>query len=364
MRPRDLLAAGAATLALSLLLPAAAPRAEAEVLNKVVIRVNDRIATLHEYQQRKADLEREMLRPDLSLSERRRLAAELPDRVFSDLFQEALLLSRADQLGVVLTEEEVDNQVARLAEINGFENLAEFHAALAQSGMALRDFREQVRRNARINDVIAREVQSTLGGGEELGRRFYRANPEQFERPRRLRLRELLVLEAAPAEGGGSVAVDPAALARALRAEIAAGRELTELAERYADQGVSVVDLGWVAAGDLAPELQSAVWDLPAGAVSEPVASRGSIHVLRVEEREEAGLRPYNEVAEQAAELARRTAFRDALTEYLQQLEQQAYIRLDPPAEAADWRQAAEPPEEPTAAAEPVAEPAGDAADG
>lgn len=338
--------------------PAAAPSADpaAPVVNKVVLRVNDRIATLYDYQLRLADAERELLRSEVPLADRRQLAAVLPERVYADLYQESLLLSRADQLAVVFTDEQVEQQLDSLQERHGFADRAEFEAALMQSGMSMRDFREQLRKNMRIESVVGREVRERIGVDEEVARRYYRDNPERFTEPRRLQVRELIVLEAE-----GQSAEDRAELAATIRRELADGTTLAGLVATYRDRGLTsdVIDHGWVGPGDLAAELQSAVWDLAPGAFSEPVESRGGLHILEVVERQEAGLRPYTEVAERVRNVAFQVAFAEELASYLDELEEKAYIRLDPPPGAEGFRRAA-PSEmlEELGTADPPADPA------
>lgn len=319
---------------------AAAPPADnaAPIVNKVVLRVNDRIATLYDYQLRVADAERELLRSEMPLADRRQLAAVLPERVYADLYQESLLLSRADQLAVVFTDEQVEQQLGSLQERHGFADRAEFEAALMQSGMSMRDFREQLRKNMRIESVVGREVRSRIGVDEEVARRYYRDNPERFTEPRRLQVREVIVLEAE-----GQSAEDRADLAAAIRRELADGATLAGLVATYRDRGLTsdVIDHGWVGPGDLAAELQSAVWDLAPGAFSDPIESRGGLHILEVVERQEAGLRPYAEVAERVRNVAFQAAFGQEMAVYLDELEEKAYIRLDPPPGAEGFRRAA-----------------------
>lgn len=330
-----------------------AASASAQNLNRVVIQVNDRIATLYDYQQRVEDFRRELAGNDrLTLAERRQRMNEVPNAVFSSLLDELLLLSRADQIGVVFTEEEVDAQLAQVRQRYGFEDDAAFEAALAQTGTNLRLFRDQMRNQMRINEVMAREVRNRIDVGEELARVFYRDHPEAFTSPQRMQLRELVVLESSDLTDA-----ERRQLAESIRQEIAAGRALEELVAEHGEAGHTsgVIELGWVGGGDLADELESAVWELPAGGVSEPVESRGGLHVLQVVERQDEGLRPFNEVAELAEQRAANEAFAERAQSYLVELEDQSYVRLEPPPEAAGFRRSQgrlpDEPELPTATA-------------
>ena len=47
-------------------------------------------------------------------------------------------------------------------------------------------------------------------------------------------------------------------------------------------------DLGWVRAGELAPELDAAIKELPQGAVTNPIASDGAFIIMAVRDKREA----------------------------------------------------------------------------
>jgi len=334
VRTRPSLAAtlAAAVLAVVLVVPAMAAD---EVVNRVVLRVNDRIATLYDYQQRVADLTEQIARADLPLAQRRQRISEVPEQVYNELLQELLLLSRADQAGIVYTDDEVDAQLKRIRDGYGISTDEEFRQALASQGLDERSFREQVVTGMRIQELLGREVRSKLDVGEDLARAYYRDHPEVFMAPQRLRLRELVVLD-----DSSLSAEQRAELARSIRDELAGGRAAEELVEEYADQGSvsNLIDLGWVAGGDLAPEIQQAVWDLQPNQVSEPIPGRGGLHIVQVLEREDEALKPFADVSEEAERRATGIAFNEKLGDYLQKLERQSYVDLSPPPEAADFR--------------------------
>lgn len=318
--------------------------AAAQDVNRVVIQVNDRIATLYDYESRLEDFQQEIAaNSDMPLAERRRRIAGLPKEVFANLLEEQLLLSRADQLGIVFTEEEVDEQLSRMRQGYGFDSDEAFAQVLSQSGTSLRKFREQLRTQMRIRELIGREVRSEVDVDEELARIYYRDHPEQFMTPRRLRLRELVVLD-----DSDLTADERQKLAESLRQEIAAGRAVEDMVAEHAEKGETsnLIDIGWVGGGDLAPELQEAVWDLGVDEVSPPVESRGGLHVLQVLERQEEGQKPFNDVIDEAKNRAANQALAEKMESYMDKLENESYVRLEPPPAAEGFRAASgqEPP--------------------
>ncbi|MEM7480480.1 MAG: peptidyl-prolyl cis-trans isomerase [Acidobacteriota bacterium] len=317
----------------------AAPPALGETVYKVVMNVNDEILSLYDYEERKKEFEQQLLAQDnLPTAQRRQILDELPKRVFRLMFEELLLISRAKQTGVFISEEDVDRQLDRIRESFGIETESDFQRALQQNGMTLDDFREQTRRQAMIDNLLYRDVSATLEVPDEVVRRIYRENPEDFQDPERLRLQEIVVLEDSDLS-----ADERSAVADEIRGAVAAGGDLAEIAEARSAAGETsgLIALGWVSPGDLAPELEEPIWKLQSGEISAPIEARGGLHLVKVLEREEASEKPFSEVQEAIRRREQGRLYADALAEYMDRLESEAWVKLDPPPEAEGFRQTA-----------------------
>lgn len=326
----------AVSLSLLLLAATGATGLQADVLNRVVLRVNDRIATLHDYQQQRQEAMREIAsRNDLNAEDRRRLMAQLPELVFRTMYEELLLQSRADQLGVEVPPQQVDAYILDMRNRMGLKGDEQLEAALAQSGMTLAQLREQVRGNLRLQEVRGREIRPRIQIDEQDMRRYYSANREQFRLPEQLQVREVVVLDSSSLSAEAR-----RALADRIRGEVAAGKPLADAIAEHAAQGTTsnVIDFGWISKGDLDPGLEAAAWPLQAGAISEPVEGRGGLHLLQVTERREARIPPFAEVAEQIQLREQNRLYSQEIPKYLKELEERSLIVANPPAEAAGFR--------------------------
>jgi peptidyl-prolyl cis-trans isomerase SurA len=310
--------------------------AAADVVNRIVLRVNDQIATLYDYELRKDEMVREILRRESDEDERQRRIAEAGETVYADLYQELLLHSRADQLGISVSEAQVDTAVTQIRENFDLKNEEELKAALAQSGMTLKQLRDQMRNNLRMQEVRGREIQSRVNLDEDDLRRYYRKNIESFRIPEQRKVQEVVVLE----EGGLADAAARERLAAEIRAAVAAGKSLALAAAEHAKAGVTsnVIDLGWVAPGDLDNDLETVVWGLAVGVVSEPVSGRGGLHLLQVGEVRESRLPSFAEVSGQIREIESERVFRQEVVKYMDELEKRSLIVAHPPTEAAGFR--------------------------
>jgi len=317
-----------------LLLPMASV-GEAQV-NEIVLRVNDRIATTYDYESERMERFAAIQQADSLTEERKQeLLATLGETVMKDIFEQLLMLSRADQLKIQISPSEIDDAVERTMENFGIKNQAEFQAALQSSGMTEAKLRARLEKTLLTQQVMGQEVYSRVSLDEEDLRRYYQSHAEDFQVPRRLNLQEVVVLESS-----GLNDEDLALLAEEIRQQLSTGRDIEEVIAPYREEGVStgVVDLGWVEVGDLNQDLEQAVWGLETGGVSPAVEARGGLHILVVAEREEARLLDFLEVQDQIRSIEQGRLMQYEMEKYTAELKNNSYVVANPPPEAAGFR--------------------------
>ncbi|HUP22479.1 MAG TPA: SurA N-terminal domain-containing protein [Thermoanaerobaculia bacterium] len=322
----------------SLGLAAAFPVA-AEVANRVVLRVNDRIVTLYDFDRQLARARADILEQARDSEQQRTLLDNAPREVMRSLFDELLILTRADQLGLAVRDLEVDQEIREQMTRFGLSTEEEMRAALAQNGITLEQFRTNLRNQLLWREVTQEELYPRIAVDEQELRALYRERASEFAVPEQRRLREVVVLE-----DGGLDADGRARVAGELRAAWVAGGDPEELvAGARADHGelaVALLDVGWVGPGDLAPELERAVWQLAPGDVSEPIAARGGLHLAQVLELKEQSQRPFEDVRNALLARERSRRFEQELEKYLEELEEKAYYDFRPPQGLEDFETA------------------------
>jgi peptidyl-prolyl cis-trans isomerase SurA len=309
---------------LALVALAAGP-AEGEVVNRIVLRVNDRIVTLHDFERQLARARADVLEQSGGDPQQQRGQLEnAPREVLRSLFDELLILTRADQLGLSVSDLELEQEVQAAMTRFGLSNEQEMRAALAQSGLTLDQYRANLRNQTLWREVTQQELYPRIDVGEQELRALYRERAEEFAVPEQRRLREVVVLEE-----GGLPPDQRASLAGELRAAWAAGGDPEELVAaaraEHGEQALTLLDVGWVGPGDLAPELERAVWAQPPGDVSEPITARGGLHLAQVLEVREQSQRPFEEVRDALLSRERSQRFEQELEKYLEELEEKAY---------------------------------------
>jgi peptidyl-prolyl cis-trans isomerase C len=151
---------------------------------------------------------------------------------------------------------------------------------------------------------------------EAQARNVYNANPARFEHLDQVHVRHILIAGAEP---------ESKAKADELLAQLKKGADFAELAkENSADKGSGAKggDLGFFEPGRMVPEFDKVAFALKTpGELSEPVKTQFGYHILRLEQRRPAGVKPYSEVREQLLTEVHNKAVQDAIDAEVEKLQ-------------------------------------------
>ncbi len=128
---------------------------------------------------------------------------------------------------------------------------------------------------------------------------YYEQNQYRFENPERVKVRHILVSTLdKPAEQ----AAEALQKAEGLLEQLRSGADFAELAKEHSEDPGNAQnggDLGWVARGMMDPAFEAASFALQTGGLSDaPVKSDFGYHLIRLDDRENASVKPLSEVRE------------------------------------------------------------------
>jgi peptidyl-prolyl cis-trans isomerase D len=182
---------------------------------------------------------------------------------------------------------------------------------------ALRYQREAVRlalvvldpeRPAADVEVTEEEVAKMLADQAARVREFYDQHPERYRQPERVRARHVLLR--VPPDATEEQTAEIRARAEAALARVQGGEDFAavagELSEDPGSKGQGG-DLGFFARGQMVPAFEAAAFGLEPGQTSEIVRTDFGFHVIRLEERQAAEERSFDDAAREIAEELVRT---------------------------------------------------------
>ncbi|HVN75246.1 MAG TPA: peptidyl-prolyl cis-trans isomerase [Thermoanaerobaculaceae bacterium] len=126
---------------------------------------------------------------------------------------------------------------------------------------------------------------------------YYASHQQEFAAPEQVRARHILVRPKTEDQAGWATAL---AKAREVRDKAVKG-DFAALAKQYSEDPGSKDtggELGWFPRGRMDKDFENAAFGLKPGEVSDPVKSRYGYHIIQLEERRAASVRPLAEVRE------------------------------------------------------------------
>lgn len=266
-------------LPLLLLLAWQAPAA-VEELNGIAAVVNDDVITRSELQQRVKTIVGQLRAQHTQLPPQAILERQILER----MIVEKLQLEQAEQLGIRIDDEALNQIIANIAKENGL-TLIQFRDTLEREGISFAYFRQQIRdevtitrlRNSRINNRITvspQEVDTFLDGQHR-----QQAGNEEYHL--------LHILIALPSDATPEQIETAHATAEKVQGELQAGADFRRTAITYSNgqQALEGGDIGWRRAGQLPTIFSDVVAKMAIGELSPIIRSPSGFHLLKLEEK-------------------------------------------------------------------------------
>jgi len=296
----------------------------AKIVERIIARVNNEIITQRTYEQEQAKL-REQLAEQYSGAELEAQFKEQSKNLLRDLIDQSLMVQKAkdDDINV---ETDVVKQLDDIRKKNNLATLEDLETEVEKQGLNYEDFKDQIRRNLLMREVISREVGSRIQLSRDDARKFYEAHKKEFESPGMIRLGQILVsTEKRKPEEAEKRANDA-------YAELKAGQRFAEIAKKYSDGPGAEEggEVGFMKEGSLAPDIAAVVAKLDRNEFSSPIQIKYGYIILKVLERYSPGIPKFEEVEPRVNEVLYDQKMQPDLRAYTLRLRKESYIYKAP----------------------------------
>ncbi len=239
---------------------------------------------------------------------------ELQRSFLVQLIDRELIHGEARRLGITLTEEDVD--VALQGYRQDYPGTS-FETMLQERGLTLVSWREELKESLIMEKLLEQAVYAKVTVTDDEVTVYFKANRSQFDRPAQVRARQIVVAD--EAEGQKILGL------------LRQGRPFAEVAGEYslspdAEQGG---DLGFFGRGEMPPEFDEIVFDLPAKRLSNLVKSEYGYHIFLVEEKRKAKRLSKKEATEEILSILEGRKKEEVYLGWLQDMRARAVIAVD-----------------------------------
>ncbi len=301
------------------------------VLEQIVAKVNADIITLGDL-----DESRELMAQELAAqcrNDKKCVDDQLEKRkqdVLRDQIDQTLLVQKAKDLSISV-DAQVSKQMAEMQVKVGIKDPEEFRQFIqTQVGMPIEDYRERMKQGMLQQEVIGQEVSSKIIIPRSEVEKYYEDHKDDFYRDKEsVGLQEILIGKRSK-DGLERTDDEVKAKADEIYTRAKAGEKFNELAVEISD-AVSAAEggnLGYLAKGELNPEIEKVVFVEPKGFVTSPIKVANGMVILRVADKVSPGLQPLAVVENEIMNKLYGPRFQPAIRTYLTKLRTEAFLEI------------------------------------
>jgi peptidyl-prolyl cis-trans isomerase SurA len=300
---------------------------DAEIIDRIVAVVNEDIITLSELRDISLPyLER--MKSEFSVTYGEEEIKGTERRILDQLIDEKLVNQEADTLKIEITEKEV-TMASR--EVKGRAKLTEeqFEQALAEDGMTIESYREQLRSEMKKMRLIDQEVKAKVHVTKKEIDEYYKMHRDEYNAPPEVRLQQILLI--IPAESSPQEVEQIREKAEQVRAAIKQGEDFNAMVKRYSQDTTAATggDMGVFRQGELFSALDEAAFTLMMGEVSPVIQTPKGFHIIRVLDKKDRRKMTEEEKREEIDTILYNQKVEEALKQWIKKLKKKSYVVIN-----------------------------------
>lgn len=304
-----------------------ASSASAEMVSGIAAIVNDEIITYLELNNEYA----------LALKEEEKLGTVSPDaavklkrQVLDSMVDKKLIKQKIKELNILVSDGEISQSVDEIKRQNKMTQEMLVSALLAQ-GITFDQYKLQMKEQMERLRLMSQEVKSKIQVGEREIKEYYDANLARYKEEPTYRARHIFL----KVDKKASTEEIKKIMAKAadVMNEARSNNDFAALAMKYSDDAGATKDggdLGTFKKGDMLPEIESTVITMKPGEISELVTTPAGFHIIKLEERSEGKVKPFETVSASIEELLYKKKSEARFKQWAEDLKKNAIIDIKP----------------------------------
>ncbi|HVT91199.1 MAG TPA: peptidylprolyl isomerase [Bryobacteraceae bacterium] len=309
---------------------AAGPTVEQKpmVIEEIIAKVNGDIITKGDIEKARSDADAAIRKQGLQGAQLQQTLDQFNKDILRDKIDQLLLVQRGTDLNINV-DPEISKYVAEMQKQSKIADPEKFQQLVQQqTGMTYEDWKNEAKNGILTRRVISQEVGSRISVPHKDVEAYYEAHKSEFVRKEQIFLREILVSTDGKDAAGVALAEKKA---KDLSTRAKNGEKFAELARDNSDAVTAPAggDLGTgYEKGQLAKEVEDAVWNQPKGFVTAPMKVSNGFLILKVEEHQKEGQASLEDVQNEIMEKLYSPKMQPAVREYLTKLRTQAFLEI------------------------------------
>ncbi|AXK38651.1 peptidylprolyl isomerase [Crenobacter cavernae] len=260
-----------------------AAHAAVKDIDRIVAVVNKNVITERQLSARIQEVSANLKRQNVELPDE----ATLKHQVLEQMISEEVQLQYAQNNGITLADGDLDKAVQKLAEQNKL-SVAGLEARLKKEGVALSQFREEIRREILLGRLKEREVDSRVNVTDTEVDQVVKS---ELSGKSRNEYRLATILVSVPERADSKVIEERGRRAQEALAALKAGKPFAQVAASYSDakSALSGGDMGWRSAAGFPPNFVSLLENLKPGENTDLVRTQQGFVIFKLVDKRAQG---------------------------------------------------------------------------
>jgi peptidyl-prolyl cis-trans isomerase SurA len=253
---------------------------------------------------------------------------ETERQILNQLIDEKLVNQEADRLKLEVTEKEVARATR---EVRDRAQLTEeqFEQALAEDGMTIESYQEQLRAEMKKMRLIDQEIKAKVYVTKKEIDEYYKMHRDEYNVPPEVRLQQILLI--IPAESTPQEVEQTRERAEQIRAAIKQGEDFNAMVKSYSQDSTAATggDMGVFRQGELFSALDEAAFTLMVGEVSPVIQTPKGFHIIRVLDKKDRQKMTEEEQRDEIDALLYNQKVEDAFKQWIKALKKKSYVVIN-----------------------------------
>jgi len=260
---------------------------------------------------------------------------QLRQQVLDKIIVERLLDERVKAEKIVVTEEDVTDQIKEIASQQQPPlSLEDFKVLIEATGQSFDEVKQWVQKRLGYQKLLQAQFADKINITEDDAKKYYSENKKPFETPEQVRVSHILIKPDTtdPNADPNEVKARAKAKTENLLKQIKGGADFAELALANSDDPRSAAkggDLGLFPRGGMAPTLETfekTAFELKVGQVSEIVETQFGYHIIKVADRKDTSVKTFEQAKDDILKMLTQTRQGELAKEYINVLKAKANI--------------------------------------
>jgi len=281
----------------------------------IIAVVNDELITLKDLKDYVRSTYVSLVAEGVPEDQLKTIMADLEVNGINKLIEDKLILSKANDIGIIIREKLIDDRIEEVK--SKYSSEKEFLDALIQNGATLTDLRTKILNQLKIKFVINHEIRSRIHVTPQEVTEFYEQNIEYFKENEKAKLDSIHIAFGDDAPNARKKAEEALKLLKE-------GEDFNTIAKQFSD----TPSIGTIERGQMLPVLEQSVFSLNEEEISSLIEVANGIFIFKLLEKIPAQNAPLEEVKDKITDVLEKKQFEEKILAWIEKLKEKAYIEI------------------------------------